>query len=747
MTDRRRAWLAHVASLLVVLAVPVSSLRAQAYSCEEGDATVRRVSFSGNSAFSSADLARAIVTTPSSWSRRTIRVPLGARRCLDPDELPKDRLRLVLFYRTRGYPDVDVNARIREVRSRTVDVEFRIVEGEPVILSSLVVTGVEALPRAADLTRRLPIRPGEPLDRLRLDAARDTLLRRLRNSGYPHAEARHILVENEAARTAVDTIAVVPGPLTHISEVRVQAAPLPGRSQQIPDRDVRRIAGVREGEIYREQQLLDAQRALYLTDAYRQVSVRVDTAAAADSEAVITLVVAEDAMRAARVGGGYGTLDCFRATGELTDYNFGAGGRRLELTTRVSKIGIGRPLGGAGQLCPQARDDPYSDRLNYYSGITVRHPGLFGLRTLPTLTVFSARTSEFKAYLRTTTIGGIASVETRRSRHVPITAAYQLDFGRTEAQPALFCAVFNRCEREERERLQATQRLGTLSLSATRNSADDALFPRRGGTWRVEARHASRITLADSGLGFSKLVGDIARYWPMGPGVFAVRLRAGSVFSPGFGAVRSFVPPEERLFAGGPTTVRGFPQNELGSAIYVAAQFDTVVSGPDTLFRVADSTRTYLRAVPVGGNSLVVANFEWRVRSPILSDLLQLTLFTDVGDVWNRGSSDVFRNLRLKTTPGIQLGGTSPVGLIRMVVGYNPYDRPRGPIYFEQSASEGGGLPCVSPDNLLPVRGQEAETGTVLVQLEGRCPATFIPESARSFRGRLTFSFAIGQAF
>ncbi|CAN5376964.1 hypothetical protein BH23GEM2_BH23GEM2_17250 [soil metagenome] len=747
MIDRRRAWLAHVASLLVVLAVPVLPLQAQAYGCDEADTTVRRVSFSGNSAFSSAELARAIVTTPSSWLRRTARIPLGTRRCLDPDELPKDRLRLVLFYRTRGYPDVSVNAGTRPVGSRTVDVEFRIVEGEPVILTELVVKGLEALPSAADLTRRLPIRAGEPLDRIRLEAARDTVLRRLRNNGYPRAEARHVLAENHDAHTAVDTIIVVTGPFTRINEVAVQATPRAGRSQQIPDSDVRRIAGVREGDVYREQQLLDAQRALYLTDAYRQVSVRVDTATGTESAAVVTLLVAEDAMHAARVGGGYGTLDCFRATGELTDYNFGAGGRRLELTTRVSKIGIGRPLGGAGQLCPQARDDPYSDRLNYYTGVTVRHPGLFGLRTLPTLTLFSARTSEFKAYLRTTSIGGIASVETRRSRNVPVTAAYQLDFGRTEAQPALFCAVFNRCEREERERLQTTQRLGTLSLSAARNSADDPLFPRRGGTWRVEARHASRVTLADSGLGFSKVVGDIARYWPVGPGVLAVRLRAGSVFSPGFGAARSFIPPEERLFAGGPTTVRGFPQNELGSAIYVAAQFDTVFSGPDTLFRIADSTRTYLRAVPTGGNSLVVANFEWRVRSPILSDLLQLTLFTDVGDVWNRGSSDVLRNLRLKTTPGFQLGGTSPVGLIRMVVGYNPYDRPRGPIYFEQSAAEGGGLPCVSPDNLLLVRGRETETGTVLAQLEGRCPATFIPESARSFRGRLTFSFAIGQAF
>jgi outer membrane protein insertion porin family len=746
LTNRRRAGLAWCAGLVCALAFPLSASAQQAR-CTEADTTIRRLVFSGNVAFADAELQRAVVTTPSSWWRRGPSVPLGTRRCLDGDELPKDRLRLMLYYRTRGYPDAAVVARTREVNPRTVDVVFQISEGEPVILRELTVTGLENVTRAGDVVRRLPIRPGEPLDRVRLEAARDTILRRLRNAGYPHADAQHVLVEDQDSRTAVDTIVVRPGAFTRIGRVVVESAPLPGREQQISDRDVQRIAGVREGDIYREQQLLDAQRALYLTDAYRQVSVRVDTAASLDSAAVVTLLVSEDAMRAARLGGGYGTLDCFRATGEFTHYNLGTGARRLEVTSRVSKIGIGEPLGGAAQLCPQAKDDPYSRRLNYYTGATLRQPGLFGAGTVPTLTVFSARTSEFKAFLRTTSIGGIASLETRRTRTIPVTVAYQLDFGRTEAQPALFCAVFNRCDREERQRLQTTQRLGTLSVTASQNTADNALNPIRGGTWRVEARHASPATFADSGLQFSKVLGDFARYWRFAGGVFAVRLRAGGVFSPSFGEARAFIPPEERLFAGGPTTVRGFPQNELGSAIYVAAQFDTVFTGSDTLFRVADTARTYLRTVPVGGNSLVVANFEWRLRSPVLSDLLQLTLFTDVGDVWNRGTSDVFRDMRLKTTPGIQLGGTSPVGLIRMVIGYNPYARPRGPIYHEQTAAEGGGLPCVSPFNMLRVSSRETETGTVLVQEEGRCPATFLPGQRRDFRDRLTFSFAIGQAF
>jgi outer membrane protein insertion porin family/translocation and assembly module TamA len=138
-----------------------------------------------------------------------------------------------------------------------------------------------------------------------------------------------------------------------------------------------------------------------------------------------------------------------------------------------------------------------------------------------------------------------------------------------------------------------------------------------------------------------------------------------------------------------------------------------------------------------------------------LSDILQWTVFTDAGDVWNRGQAGSFQNFHLKVTPGIQLTALSPVGPVRLVVGYNPYDRPSGPIYYEVPRVVGsqdvlgadvGSLPCVSPNNRLPVHRLDP-TSNILVQSEGRCPATFVPNGNRTIRSRLTFGLAIGQAF
>jgi outer membrane protein insertion porin family len=737
-----------VTSLIAASAVAAG---AQTTPCGPGDLEVRSLQFSGNISFFDGELAQTIATTPSGWTRRALRLPFAARRCLDPAELTNDRIRLVVFYRNRGYARATVDTSTTRLGGNGIAVRFLINEGPPTRLASFVVTGLGAVADSARIARNLPIRAGEPFDRVRIEAARDTIARRLRNSGYAAAVVTNAFAEDRAALVAYDTLHVATGPFTRIGRVSVVVTPRAGRTQQIPDRVVRRIAGVDSGAVYRERDLLNAQRALYQTEAYRQVAFSLDTLPG-DSIADVQIALAEDAMRAARVGLGYGTLDCVRATGELTNYNFLRGARRLELTARVSKIGVGDPLDGARDLCPQAKSDPYSSRLNYYVGATLRQPSFFGLRTVPSVTIYSGRTSEYKAYLRTTAIGGIIGLDWRRFDRTPVSFAYQLDYGRTEAQPALFCAVFNRCDREDRERLQRLQPLGIASAVVSRNAANNAIYPTRGYTWRAEARHASRLTLADKSLGFNKLLGDAARYWGLGGrNVLAVRLRAGGLLGPSLGDSTRFVPPEERLFAGGPTTVRGFPQNELGSAIYIATQFDTLYPGvtgrSDTLFRVTEGERGFRRAVPVGGNSLLVGNVELRVPSPILSNVMQLTLFTDVGDVWNRGSDDVFQNFRLKATPGIQVGALSPVGLIRMVVGYNPYDRPAGPLYYEVPSALGGSLPCVSPNNDLRVHAVQGENGIVLTQEEGRCPRTFAPARDGSFASRLTFSFAIGQAF
>ena len=731
-----------------------SSARAQDIDCQRGDLEVMRLVFEGNHAFSDAELGKTIVTTPSAWARRYLHLPFTVKHCLDRSELPNDRARLIIFYRRRGYPRVTVDTVVKPLGPGAVEVRFKINEGPPILLRSFVLRELDSVPESARIVRGLPAREGGRFDRFAIDAAADTLRQRLHNNGYPRADAVNSFTVNDSTLSAWDTLTVTPGPRTRIGAIKIHVTPLAGKKQQIPTRIVRRIMGLDSGRLFREDEIVDAQRAMYQTEAYQHVSIAPDSSR--DSLVTLYANLAEAPMHAARVGAGYGTLDCFRVTSEYTDYNFLNGARRLDLNARVSKIGIGRPLNGAPGFCPAAKNDVFSNLLSYYVGATLRQPVFFGLRTVPTLTVYSQSVSEYNAYRRTTAIGGVASVVWRSLTRTPVNLSYSMDLGRTEAQPALFCAVFNLCDAEERQRVEKTQRLAILSISATRDNSNSLLSPTRGSIIRVEARHSSPAILSDTALQFNKFVGDASWYVNAGGGnVLAFRIRGGVVYGRSLGSATGFIPPSERLYAGGPTTVRGFAQNELGSAIYIAASAFQLVppaaSGlPDTVVR--DTSGIQRRVVPVGGNSLVVGNIELRLRSPLLPELLQLTLFTDAGEVWNRGSTSALGGVKLKVTPGIQLTAFSPVGPVRVAVGYNPYRRPAGPLYYEATSYGGAPLLCVSPNNDVPTHFSLPDPLTKVVTITQDvpakgCPATYQPARDNRFRSRLTFSFAIGQAF
>lgn len=761
---RARARLAGAMLVGAMLAIGAPrAAHAQDTSCDPGDVEVRGLHFTGNRAFSDAELGSAIVTTRSSWERRLFGA-FGARRCIDrASDLPRDLLRLVIYYRTRGYAQAAVDTAVRSDR-KGIDVTFRIREGRPVVIDSLTVAGIEAVPDRQALLRNLPARVGATFDRLAVEATRDTLERRLRNLGYPVPLVLSSSSSDTAAHRATVEYGVTAGPRAKIGEVRVTVNPRAGERQQISDRAVRSVLGVEPGDTYRYSDLTTAQRNLYQTDAYEHVDVRqrIDTARlATDSTVGLDVAVDEGYMHQLRTGIGYGTIDCFRAQADYVDRNFlpqAHGVRRLEMTGRMSKIGTGPNFGSLRSLCtPNSKQprDAFGDKVNYYLGATLRQPTLFGLRNVPTLTLFSELRSEYNAYRRTTPIGGLASVTVRQ--RAPMTFGYELSLRKTEGQPALFCAVFNVCEATTIRQLEELKRLAVLSWTITRDRSNDPFNPSRGTLARLELRHASRLVGSDPELQFNKALGDASWYVTAGAGnVLAMRLRAGGVFGPrpsltGDGA--KFVPPEERLFAGGATTVRGFRQNELGPLLYVARQIDTVIVVDDSTRKYRSFTeRPYDRVVPSGGNSLIVANAEYRMRSPFLRELLQWVVFADAGALWDRGKQALNLSSRtFRVTPGFGARVYTPIGPLRIDVGYNPYAQVAGPAYFNPQIVAGSSfapLYCVSPDNDLLVHLRKDEAGReIAVQDPGDCKPTFTPQRRSGFLRRLTPTFSIQQAF
>lgn len=716
--------------------------RAQALACGSGDLEINGVGFTGNSQFRDSELGNAIVTTPSSWARRVLGLPLGSRHCLDSLELQRDAVRLRLFYRQRGYYKTTVEASVTPVSLRAVKVRFAIEEGPPVIIDSLVVAGLDSVaPRSLSLLeRRLFALRGGVYNKLKLQTAIDSTVDWLQNLGYAHAvqPLRDITVDNESDLATVQ-LTFITGPLAHIGRVEFELGALDeGEAPEIDSGTVRKLLSFHEGDLYRQNELLRTQRDLYALETYRRVNVELlpDSLQRSDTSLTVLVRLGEARMNSMRVGAGWATLDCARTQARFTDRNFIGAARRLELNARLSHIG----------LCTRnVRDDPFSSQLNYFTSATLRLPALFGPRNIPTLTIFSERASEYRTYIRTTPIGGAAQITRDLSPRItrpglPLTLGYQVEYGRTEAGQAVFCQLFNRCSVADIDRLQQNSSLQVVSAVLLRDRTNSILDPSRGSQLHFELR--TGYTSVDTGGGslFNRVLGEASIYRPTSDrSVVAARLEAATVLE-GFtiDGATSFVPPQQRLYAGGPNSVRGYSQNLLGPIVYIVDESQTHV---DEFGRTVVNGDARVRQYsPTGGNTLVVGNLEWRIRPPFLSDALQFATFVDAGIVWDRGRKGAAKVglSDVRVTPGVGLRVNSPVGPFRIDLAYNRYPLSQGAVYYLGSDNT---LRCVSPPEK-PADG--TQVGPIVT---ASCPQSYTPVQSSSFFNRLTFNFSIGQAF
>ncbi|HYC51339.1 MAG TPA: BamA/TamA family outer membrane protein [Gemmatimonadaceae bacterium] len=761
-------WGAFRAATIALVAIAAGAmtpalLEAQDLSCERGDMEVRDLDFRGNSALDDDDLALRIAITPSSRARRLFHLPIGEKRCLDRRELANDIARLKEYYRQRGFYSTQVDTAVQNISNDAVRVTFLIDEGRPTLLRTYNVTGLDTVAEGSDIIRRLRLRVGEPFD-LRLFAADiDSIVSRLRNAGYYRAsQIQGHDLDTTATGYADAFITVLPGKRARFGSPRFSIEPAPGRGVQIDSSVVRRVLGIVPGTMYSDRAIVEAQRNLFQLGTYRHVEVApLPESEQDEGDTVVVLAVrlTEDYMKQLDSEIGWATLDCVRARLQYTDRNLFGTARRLEISAQATKIGYGAPLASdwsrnvctLGNSTPLKLDDEVLGQLlNYYLGFALRQPRLLGTRWVPTLSLYSERRREYRAFLRTTYVGSDFSAMRDVGDRMPLRLGYTFEYGKTEASDAAYCALFNRCDPTSRENLKQALPLGVASATFSRSRLDDPLNPRRGTFVRWQARTSASPLLGTSeSLFFNKGTGDLTWYAPVNSrSVAMIRLRGGVVLGRrlDFSDANLFIPPQERLYAGGPTSVRGFQQNELGAAVYIARanevteQIDS--SGPERIYHFeADpddaGNINPERAVPLGGSALFVANVEYRLRDPFfLPDLLQYTFFLDGGDV------GVGKLSRIKWTPGFGLRALTPVGPVQVNVGYNGYRREPGELYHNPDVNS---LACATPGNQQRYRRNAAQQ-LELIPPDRGCP-DFSPPRRKYWYQRLTFTFSIGPDF
>ena len=743
---RRAAPAVAAALLLASFGVP-TSLRAQGPARCDASKRVRTVAFVGSPYFADATMASAIVTHGGSFAARVLH--FGSLPCADTLEVRRDALRIAVLHRQAGWFLAAVTPRYVPNKNG-VGILFDIVPGAEAMLDSISVAGLPAAPNGRPpFDVGLRALKGQRFDRVKTDGVVEAVVSRLRDVGYARTgrPENRILIDTATAKVALSLVFAPGKPLT-IGAIHVLVEGIDTARTHVDSAGVMSLIGLRAGKRYSASGIVDAQRDLYRTDAFRLVlidTVSQTTTASSRSDSVIDLRIslAEARTRNARVGLGWATQDCIRVQGRITDRSFLGVGRRVELNARASKIGVGSPVAFAPRLCSaQVRTDQFSQKLNYYLGTTLSSSRLFGKAISPVATLYTERRSEPDVYLRETAIGALFELSTQFDRRLTGTAGFQYENGKTITDPAVSCTRFAQCRPEDYVLSFFGRSIGIVNSSLSYDRTNDAVNPTGGVRTRVELRAGQTSSQIVSTLRFYRTSAEGTAYVKFLGGTFASRLQLSRAFAPGAELVDGspLIPQQERLFAGGQNSVRGYQQNLLGALVYVVKSVDdSVVAGVPV---VIARRNTKFDVVPRGGTALFVANFEYRHAVRWISSQLQLATFVDVGDVWE-AHSDGFHFGDLRATPGVGLRLVTPLGPFRVDIGYLPYEPRAGrALYFTPRDANGnfGQIRCASPGNSVSV--DPNKPGDIFT-----CPSSFRPSSARGVLSRLAFHFGLGQAF
>jgi outer membrane protein assembly factor BamA len=603
---------------------------------------------------------------------------------LDRDEIARDMVRIRVYYWRRGFRSAEVDTAITKVGDNQVDVAFNIVEHDPTVVRKIQIVYDSVLLREKSVRKMTLLKAGDPLDLVKLDSMRLSFAQAMWSEGHSDATVDTVITIDGGRRLADVRLTLIPNHTTFIGDIVVNGL------EKVSRQTVLNSITMRPGDLFRATDVLESQRNLFESNLFRLAAVEVPPQF--DSVKTVTITVAESPLQDREVGVGVTNIEFFQTDAKYTAYNLLGGARRLDVNATVGNI-LGSQLAGKGffynpeSVFPGAGAGKYLQP-TWAASIDFRQPAfLHRPKNQAGVSAFAHRRSTPGIFIDRG-YGGAVTLTNQVRIRAPVSLTYRYEVNRVDAGDVYFCINYGVCERPTINVLRAHQTLSPLALDGFIDRSDDPLDPTRGYQARASLEHASRLTASD--YGYSRAFLDFAAYNHRGPDVsYGGHLRGGFIRT-GVGA-DDVLHPRKLFYAGGATSVRGFPTNQLGPRVLTVAPENLVSIGctPETfkascdpggaIFISGDSIRIPdrdFKPQPLGGTGIVEWSVEFR-RSLGFRRKLWAAAFVDGAVVSTNAVSGLssLRNLvrgQAAVTPGVGIRYRSPVGPVRIDVGYDP---------------------------------------------------------------------------
>ena len=588
--------------------------------------------------------------------------------------LEQDRRTVEAFMRDLGYRKATVEVlQGVSINGDNLIITFNVTEGPLTRIAGVEVKGNKIY---TDQRIRQELRTvvGGPFSRSQARVDGDRVATLYSREGYVNARVDFSVVElpKKGEDEQVKLVYAIndEGDKIFINQIVINGVTGNTNTRRTKRRAIRRAIPIAEGDVLRADRISDAERELYLTDAYRQVVIHTEPAgenASGYKQRDVIIDVEEKKPRVMDYGGGYSTDAGALGLFEISNVNLLNRLRQGAMRLRASRL---QQLVRLEYFDPRfARYNktdfaPLAASIEYQRDSTVTRffrsaidRGTMGIvqrvdENGNPIDIFGNQVNEPTINRFT------AAVETQR---VLDRKTHTIVFGRLSYEDVrLFnlesLVVKPILEPDSRVRLA---RIGASLVRDTRERCEKGLLSSSlnedeepgapGEVCRYNQVDATRgnFLSVDYALALRQLGGNISfnrfqatyrTYYKaraLRDTVFAGNMTLGlaNLFDPrdrdGNGTIDEIdltLPISERFFSGGSTTLRGFGFEEAGPREIV------IPEGP---FRDSDKNVVFLNpfTVPVGGNALAVVNLEARIP---LTRSVQAVPFYDGGNVFRR---------------------------------------------------------------------------------------------------------------
>jgi outer membrane protein insertion porin family len=597
---------------------------------------VDRIIFQGNQHIASADL--------------TANIPIHKARILGhgtySDKLVQTSVNNVeILYRDAGYEQVAVTAKSVDHDSK-IDVVFNIIEGEQTLVDQVEVTGNQSIPQNQLAGGQgFQLRPGAPFSPGKLVTDRNRISATYLDRGYLNSQVKALVRHHGDEKYKVDVAYNV----TENQMVRINRVVYLGQKRTRLSL-LQRTATLTSEQPLSQEKLLQSEAQLYnlQTLDWASVGARKPITEQSDEEALVKIHEAkrtdiaygfgfEISKRGGNVPAGTVAVPGLPPVNlgdhqiESSEATFASPRGSLELTRRNMR-----------GLAETFNVSLLGSQLDQRAAASYSNPRFLPKWTSLTSVSFE-RTSEnplFTAQLE----DGTFQLERALKKKTNTRVQLRYNYNHTTLSDLLVPELVEPQDRNVR--------LSSVSGTFIRDTRDHPLDA-HGGTFTT-VNLGITPTAFGSSANFVRLFGQFSLYQPVHGMVWANNFRLG-LAAPFSG---SFVPTSQLFFAGGQTTLRGFPIDQAGPQRIVP--FCNVLTGTTGCVPVT---------VPTGGRQLFILNSELRFPMKILPALGGV-LFYDGGNVYSAINFKEFVD-NYSNTLGFGLRYATPIGPVRIDLGRN----------------------------------------------------------------------------